>query len=121
MKPPNTGRPCVASPHFVCVFEIFGKGGRSVCSVCEGELGDVFNFHNTWCYNLVNIITFDITYNVIVKIEHLKEQIVMPLDSIFNFHWIFIEKSNKILSQKIKFVTTINEFLIDKFSPEQEI
>ena len=65
--------------------------------------------------------TVDITYNVIVKIEHLKEQVVMPLDSIFNFHWICIDKSHKRLSQKIKFVTTINEFLIDKFSPEREI
>ena len=73
------------------------------------------------CYNLVNIITVDITYNVIVKIEHMKERIVMPVDSIFNFHWIFIDKSHKRLSQKIKFVTTINEFLIDKLSPEQEI
>ena len=39
----------------------------------------------------------------------------------FNFHRIFIDKSHKRLSQKINFVTTINEFFIDKFSPEQEI
>ena len=45
----------------------------------------------------------------------------MPLDSIFNFHWIFIDKSHKRFSQKIKFVTTINKFLTDKFSAEQEI
>ena len=62
-----------------------------------------------------------ITYNVIVKIEHLKEQIIMPVASIFNFHWIFIDKSHKRLSQKITLVTTINEFLIDKFNPEQEV
>ena len=76
-----------------------------------------------WKYviNLVKIIIDDITYNVIVKIEHLKEQIVMRLDSIFNIHWIFIDKSHKRLSQKIKFVTTTNKFLIDKFNPEQEI
>ena len=86
----------------------------------KGEHGDVFNFHKTWCYNLVNIITVDFTYNVIVKIEHLKEQSIVPLDSIFNFHWIFIDKSQKRLSQKIKFVTTINEFLIDKLRPEQK-
>ena len=45
----------------------------------------------------------------------------MPLDFIFDCHWIFIDKSHKRLSQKIKFVTTIDKFLIDKFSPEQEI
>ena len=67
--------------------------------------------HHCWIYNVI----------VIVNIEHLKEHIVMPLDSIFNFHWIFIDKSHKRLSQKSKFVTTIYMFLIDKFSPEQEI
>ena len=87
----------------------------------KGELGDIFNFHKTWWHNRVNITSVDITYNVIVKIEHLKEQIVMPLDSLFNFHWIFIGKSHKRLSQKSAFVTTINKFLTDKFSPEQEI
>ena len=45
----------------------------------------------------------------------------MPLDSIFNFYWIFIDKSHQRLSQEIKFVTTIDKFLIDKFNPEQEI
>ena len=106
----------------MCTFDILGKGGRyRFVLFVKRELGDVFNVYKTWCYNLVNIITVDITYNVIVKIEHLKDQIAMPLDSIFNFHWIFIDKSHKGLSQKIKFATMINEFLIDKFSPEQEI
>ena len=82
----------------------------------KGEIGDAFNFHKTRCYNLVKIITVDTSYNLIFKIEHLKEQIVMPLDSIFNYHWIFIDRSHKRLSKKIKFVTTINEILIDKFS-----
>ena len=109
------------------MFEILGKGGDKFILFVKGGggggLGDVINFHKTWCYNLVNIniISVDITYNLIVTIEHLKEQIVMPLDSIFNFHWIFIDKSHKRLSKKIKFVTTISKFLIDKFSTEQEI
>ena len=108
--------------HTLCACSRFsGKGDDQFVLFVKGELGDVFNFHKTWCYNLVNIITVDITYNVIVKIEHLEEQIVLPLDSIFNLHWIFVDKSHKRLLQKIKFVTTINEFLIDKFSPEQEI
>ena len=83
--------------------------------------GDVLNFHKIWYCNLVNIITVDITYNAIVKIKHLKEHSVMPLDSILNWRWIFLDKYHKRLSQKIKFVTTINKFLIDKFIPEQEI
>ena len=33
---------------------------------------------------------------------------------------MIIDKSHKRLSQKIKFVTPINKFLIDKFIPEQE-
>ena len=45
----------------------------------------------------------------------------MPLDSIFSFHWLFIDKSHKRLSQTLKFVTTINEFLTDKLSLEQKI
>ena len=40
-KPVEKG---VASPHYVCVFEIFGKGGRSVCSVCEGVAWRCFQF-----------------------------------------------------------------------------